>query len=168
MLRIALHPRSMDGASKGLRVSEHRKRFIERFPDVDALLGGRRLYEEAREPLSTIEFTKSRYAKSVLPALLRLEDEAGIPATGVAMEVLRKGLAAYKSGHRPGMTAHGWARARLTSFTMKGCTHWFPDHLLVEKCPPRTKRMWKGMPCLCRKASQCGSYGKRTPSNAPP
>tara|TARA_B100000683_G_scaffold153993_1_gene148846 strand:- start:2720 stop:3436 length:717 start_codon:yes stop_codon:yes gene_type:complete len=165
-LRIAVQPRSMDGASTGLRVSPHRRAFIEHFPDVDALLSGSRVYEAApRTPLGLRRFKTDGYAALVRPALVRLEEHVGIPVD-VSLEVLRKGLAAYKNGHRPGMSAHGWARARLSSFTFRGCTHFFPDHLLVEKCPPRTRRFWAALPCLCRKRSQCDRYGVRTASNA--
>jgi hypothetical protein len=167
VLRIALRPRSHDGASKGLRVSTHRKAFIERMPDVDAMLNARKLYTYGRgAPIDDAPaFVKSAYAEAVKPALGRLEQYTGIPAR-VSLQVLKKGLAAYKKGHRPGMTAHGWARARLTSFTMKGCTHYFPDHLLVAECPARSRKFWSSLPCLCPKQGQCGHPGRRTSANA--
>lgn len=167
VLRIALRPRSMDGTSKGLRLSNHRMAFIERFPDVDALLQSKRMYQSAVQADVSTEasFRESRYAKDVRVALKLLEDYVKIPIR-ISLEVLRKGLAAFRNGHRPGMSAHGWARARLTSFCMKGCTHYFPDHKLVEQCPEKkTIHFWKGLPCLCKKPSQCENPGKRTPSN---
>ena len=179
-LRIALRPRSMDGASEGLRLSVHRKAFLERFPDVDAALSARALFAAGpKAPTSSTTFASgprpttrssttfaaSEYAALAQPALERLRALTGVPVA-TALEVLRKGLAAYRSGHRPGMSAHGWARARLTSFVMKGCTHFFPDHKLARACPERTQAMWRDMPCLCRKTSQCGAYGKRTRANA--
>ena len=166
-LRIALRPRSMDGASKGLRLSNHRKAFVERFPDVDAALSDQRLFVlgPGTDLASAASFVASDYAARAKPALQRLAAEIGVPVD-VAFEVLRKGLAAYKRGHRPGMSAHGWARARLTSFVMKGCTHFFPDHKLVAKCPLKTHLFWGSLPCLCRKREQCDRPGKRTRANA--
>lgn len=46
-------------------------------------------------------------------------------ATGISKSILKnvyeKGLAAWKTGHRPGATQHQWAAARLNSFvTGKG------------------------------------------------
>lgn len=162
VLRIALRPRSQDGVTSGLRLSAHRKAFIARFPDVDAILSEERLKALGRAafPLSANAFAASAYAAAAAPALLRLEEETGVPPR-VAEAVLRKGLAAYRRGHRPGMSAHGWARARLSSFVMKGCTHYFPDHTLAEACPPRTHAFWSGLPCLCRKSGGCVP-GKRS------
>lgn len=166
-LRIALRPRSMDGASRGLRLSVHRKAFLERFPDVDAALSARALFAAGPKAAtrSSTAFAASEYAALAQPALERLRALTGVPVA-TALEVLRKGLAAYRASHRPGMSAHGWARARLTSFVMKGCTHFFPDHKLARACPERTQAMWRDMPCLCRKTSQCGAYGTRTRANA--
>lgn len=167
VLRIALRPRRMDGASNGLIPSNHRKAFEKRFPDIDAGLSARAIFDAApsTDLASDTKFRRSRYAKLVMPSLKLLQETTAIPLS-ISLQVLRKGLAAYLHGHRPGMTAHGWARARLTSFVMKGCTHWFPDHLLAQKCPKKTQVLWDTLPCLCRKKAQCGQYGKRTRANA--
>lgn len=166
-MRIAVRPRSMDGASRGLRLSSHRVAFVERFPDVDAALSLRRLFDAAPDAdlASAPMFARSAYAALARPALEALEERIGLPPA-LSLEVLRKGLAAYHHGHRPGMSAHGWARARLTSFVMKGCTHWFPDHLLAKHAPAATQRFWRDLACLCRKRTQCGRYGTRTRANA--
>ena len=166
-LRIALRPRSMDGASEGLRMSNHRRAFVERFPDVDAALSTRVLFDlgPGTDVSSVQVFVASEYAAAAAPALDVLSDEIGVPVS-IALRVLRKGLAAYRRGHRPGMSAHGWARARLTSFVMKGCTHFFPDHELVNECPQRTHDFWDRLPCLCRKRAQCDKPGRRTRANA--
>ena len=167
VLRIALHPRRSDADHRGLRLSAHRKAFLARLPDVDALLGSPRLFKGApAAPLAgKARLAASAYGLGVAPALERLEEATGVPAR-VSLQVLRKGLAAFRRGHRPGMSAHGWARARLSSFVMKGCTHFFPDHTLVGECPARAHAFWKGLPCLCHKPAQCDRYGKRTPANA--
>ena len=167
VLRIAVRPRSMDGATKGLKMSVHRKAFLERFPDVDATLSSRALFDSSKTaPLDdAAAFPSSAYAKAARPALDRLRQHTGIPVR-ISLAVLKKGLAAYKKGHRSGMTAHGWARARLTSFVMKSCTHYFPDHKLALSCPKKTQDFWARLDCLCGKPEQCGHYGKRTAANA--
>ena len=47
-------------------------------------------------------------------------------ATGVSLSVLTKvynrGMAAWRTGHRPGATEHGWAMARVHSFVLHGKT----------------------------------------------
>jgi len=170
-VRLNLHPRSQDGSpSSGLRYSEHRKKFIDEFPEVDAQLSESTLFELALEAeLQPLEaFVKSKYAKHATKALQELEGATGIPVRA-SLRVLRKGLAAYKRSHRPGMTAHGWARARLTSFVMKGCTHYFPDHRIVadsEKKSKKAQEHWAKHNCLCRKRGQCESPGKRVSANA--
>ena len=168
VMRIAIQPRSMDGASKGLRLSKHRRMFIERFPKVDAALSLQAIFDSASAANLTTpkSFSKSAYASLCRSGLEELEKDIALPVA-TSLEVLRKGLAAYKGGHRPGMSAHGWARARLTSFVMKGCTHFFPDHLLSQAAPAATKKFWRSITCICSKQHQCGRYGIRTRANAP-
>jgi hypothetical protein len=48
--------------------------------------------------------------------------------TGISKTILRKvynrGLAAWKTGHRPGVSQHQWAMARVNSFATKGKGTW--------------------------------------------
>ena len=39
-------------------------------------------------------------------------------------KVYDRGMAAYKTGHRPGATAQQWALARVNSFTTKSAGTW--------------------------------------------
>ena len=166
-LRLVLHPRSMDGSPKGLRLSTHRKAFLQRFPEVDLALSDEALKELGPKTELAIQaaFAASPYGVAALPALKLLQKHIGLPPA-IALQVLRKGLAAFKRSHRPGMSAHGWARARLTSFVMMGCTHYFPDHKLVAECPAKTHKFWSELKCLCLKREQCATPGKRTSANA--
>lgn len=167
-VRIALMPRSADDRVKGLRLSVHRKEFLRAFPQIDAALSAHDLTRLANEAeLDTKKgFAQSEYAQRVRSALAALQRETGIPRR-VSLEVLRKGIAAFHaSGHRPGMTAHGWGRARLTAFTFKSCTWYFPDHLLARACPKRTNVFWEKLPCLCHKKEQCERIGAPTPANS--
>ena len=52
-------------------------------------------------------------------ALANKAKESGEPL-GVLKKVYKRGLAAYASGHRPGMTQHQWAMARVNSYIKGG------------------------------------------------
>ena len=50
-------------------------------------------------------------------------EKSGI-SLGILKQVYNRGLAAYKTGHRPGATAPQWAMARVNSFITKGKGTW--------------------------------------------
>ena len=50
-------------------------------------------------------------------------EKSGMPY-GVLKKVYDRGMAAYKTGHRPGTTAQQWAMARVNSFITKGKGTW--------------------------------------------
>ena len=67
-------------------------------------------------------------------------EKSGIPL-GILKQVYNRGLAAYKTGHRPGATAPQWAFARVNSFITKGKGTWGgADKDLAAK----VRRMKKG------------------------
>jgi nicotinic acid mononucleotide adenylyltransferase len=68
-------------------------------------------YEEFRPILEEIEGLKKKAEKS------------GIPY-GILKAVYNRGMAAWKTGHRPGTTAQQWAFARVNSFITKGPGTW--------------------------------------------
>lgn len=49
--------------------------------------------------------------------------ETGVPL-GILRAVMRRGMAAWKSGHRPGIGQAQWAYARVNSFLTKGKGTW--------------------------------------------
>ena len=49
--------------------------------------------------------------------------KSGIPA-GVLRKVFNRGMAAWKTGHRPGTSQHQWAHARVNAFIKKGSGTW--------------------------------------------
>ena len=57
-------------------------------------------------------------------------------ATGVPEQYLResynRGMAAWRTGHRPGATAQQWGYARVHSFLLCGKTHYSTDSDLVR------------------------------------
>jgi hypothetical protein len=55
--------------------------------------------------------------------LKKKADETGVPI-GIIRAVARRGLAAWKTGHRPGATQQQWGYARVNSFLTKGEGTW--------------------------------------------
>lgn len=79
-------------------------------------------------------------------------------ATGVPLKILKKvydkGLAAWRTGHRPGATQEQWGYARVHSFLMKGCTYYSPDHTLADEAKSSSSRAvahWKKVRKMCKK-----------------
>lgn len=56
-------------------------------------------------------------------ALKKKADETGVPI-GIIRAVMRRGMAAWKSGHRPGAGEEQWGYARVNSFLTKGKGTW--------------------------------------------
>ena len=71
--------------------------------------------------------------------------EARAAATGVPVDVLKesynRGMAAWRTGHRPGATQQQWGYARVSSFLLCGKTYYTADADLARK----TRRLpwWK-------------------------
>jgi len=68
--------------------------------------------------------------------------------TGVPLKYIRvsynRGLAAWRTGHRPGATQQQWGYARVHSFLLKGKTYWTTDADLARaaKAASVTARRW--------------------------
>lgn len=81
---------------------------------------------------------RSSYTKKFeyeYPNAKSLEEKAkvtGIPEP-ILKKVYNKGLAAWRTGHRPGATGQQWGYARVHSFIMKGCTFHTADKSLVNE-----------------------------------
>lgn len=54
-------------------------------------------------------------------ALKNKAKNSGIPL-GILRTVYKKGMAAWRTGHRPGVSQQQWAMARVNSFIMGGKT----------------------------------------------
>jgi hypothetical protein len=63
------------------------------------------------------------------PGVTKLKDISKV--TGIPLKTIKtvydRGLAAWRTGHRPGATAQAWAYARVHSFVMKGKTYYTAD-----------------------------------------
>ncbi len=87
-----------------------------------------------------------------IEGLVKKAEKSGMPY-GILKKVYDRGMAAYKTGHRPGTTAQQWAFARVNSFITKSSGTWGKadadlakqvrgESLQTEeemKCPPATQ-----------------------------
>ena len=81
---------------------------------------------ETKPSVHTKKF-KQMYGETVLnekiTALVNKSEKSGI-SYGILKKVYDRGMAAYKTGHRPGTTSQQWALARVNSFITKGKGTW--------------------------------------------
>ena len=87
----------------------------------------------------------TRKWKKLFPGVKSLKDRAA--ATGVALPVLEecynRGMAAWRTGHRPGATQQQWGYARVSSLLLCGKTHYTTDADLIRKARKTAKaRKW--------------------------
>ena len=66
---------------------------------------------------------KAMFGENADKGLQNKAEKSGI-SLGILKQVYDRGLAAYKTGHRPGATAPQWAMARVNSFITKGKGTW--------------------------------------------
>jgi hypothetical protein len=97
----------------------------------------------------------SSYTKAwdkLFPEAKSLEERA--KATGVPKRFLQesydRGMAAWRTGHRPGATQQQWGYARVSSFLLCGKTHYSTDSDLVRKAKSASKsaEAWWKKQCL--------------------
>jgi hypothetical protein len=88
---------------------------------------------------------KSQYTATwdkMFPGIKSLKDRANV--TGVPEDLLKesfnRGMAAWRTGHRPGATQQQWGYARVSSLLLLGKTAHTTDSDLVEKAKQRSKK----------------------------
>uniref|UniRef100_A0A6C0ICE5 DUF5824 domain-containing protein n=1 Tax=viral metagenome TaxID=1070528 RepID=A0A6C0ICE5_9ZZZZ len=91
-----------------------------------------------------VKTRKSSYTKSwnkLFPNAKSLEEKA--KATGVPLKYIKesynRGMAAWRTGHRPSATQQQWGYARTSSFLLKGKTYHTADSDLVKKAKAESK-----------------------------
>jgi hypothetical protein len=101
-----------------------------------------------------VKTRKSSYVQKlarVLPGVTSLTEKAKL--TGVPRQILEecynRGMAAWRTGHRPGATEQQWGHARVASLLVCGKTHYGPDSDLVRKAKTRSvkARRWWSKQC---------------------
>jgi hypothetical protein len=107
--------KEMPGDTKGkknLKLSQHTKKYRELYGDS---------VEEKEEQKQSTD--KSPIGGAIETGLENKSDDTGVPI-GILRAVMRRGLAAWKSGHRPGAGQQQWGYARVNSFLTKGKGTW--------------------------------------------
>lgn len=92
-----------------------------------------------------VKTKSSQYTQTwnkMFPDAKSLKERAA--ATGVPEDLLEesynRGLAAWRTGHRPGATQQQWGYARVSSMLLLGKTAFGPDSDLVRKAKDRSAR----------------------------
>ena len=86
----------------------------------DRLLDTARLRKtRAKNAATRPESVQEAKSAKVKDALKKKAEKSGVPY-GTLSKVFDRGLAAYRTGHRPGTTPHQWAFARVNSYITKG------------------------------------------------
>ena len=92
-----------------------------------------------------IKTRKSSYTQkwnSLFPDAKSIAERSA--ATGIPEDLLQesydRGLAAWRTGHRPGATQQQWGYARVSSLSVCGKTYYGPDSDLARKAKTRSKR----------------------------
>lgn len=75
------------------------------------------------QTMSNLVMGESVELQEKITGLVNKSEKSGI-SYGILKKVYDRGLAAYKTGHRPGTTAPQWAFARVNSFITKGSGTW--------------------------------------------
>lgn len=101
-----------------------------------------------------IKTRKSSYTqtwKKIFPEAKSLEEKS--KATGVPLKYIKesydRGMAAWRTGHRPGATQQQWGYARVHSFLLCGKTYYSTDSDLVRaaKSSSSASRWWSSRRC---------------------
>ena len=87
----------------------------------------------------------TRRWKKRFPNATSLEEKS--KATGVPLKFIKecfnRGMAAWRTGHRPGATEAQWGYARVHSFLLKGKTYYTTDSDLVRDAKKSSKSAFK-------------------------
>lgn len=96
-------------AQKSVKLSKHTKDYREKFSES--------ISEEMVKDKSPIDDEK------IETALKKKSEETGVSVKFLRV-IMRRGLAAWKSGHRPGANQQQWGYARVNSFLTAKSTTW--------------------------------------------
>lgn len=103
--------------------------------------------------IKTKESQYTRQWKKYFPDVTSLSEKSKI--TGVPLEdlthIYKKGLAAWRTGHRPGANQEQWGHARVNSFLVKGKTFYTADNKIARKNLgiPKVKKWFNSIDGLC-------------------
>ena len=134
-----------------LRQKQIRKKEIEKFgakdwKDPAAYRGFR---SDTFIPTKSSSYTKEW--KMQFPEALSLQDKAKV--TGVPLKAIKasydRGMAAWRTGHRPGATEQQWGYARVHSFLLCGKTYHTTDADLAKDAKQKSAKARKWWSSVC-------------------
>ena len=103
-----------------------------------------------------VKTRSSKYVKSwreLYPGVTSMEGKSEV--TGVPKDLLQesydRGMAAWRTGHRPGATQQQWGHARVNSMLLCGKTHYGPDADLVRDAKRRSRKARSWFRRTCKK-----------------
>jgi hypothetical protein len=98
------------------------------------------------KPSSYTQTWKSRYPKAT--SMTQKSKVSGVPLRYLD-ESYRRGMAAWRTGHRPGATEQQWGYARVHSLLLCGKTYHSTDSDIVRRAKQHSKKArewWKSCP----------------------
>ena len=105
-----------------------------------------------------VKTKRSKYTGAwdrMFPNVKSIEDRAKV--TGVPKDLLQKsydrGMAAWRTGHRPGATQQQWGYARVSSMLMLGKTAYTTDSDLVREAKRRSAKARKWYSTISKKST---------------
>lgn len=125
---------------------ERAKELIRREKELDKMKHDR-MMDRARSADTAVRNRKEEFdiTESAEAALRKKAEKSGI-SYGTLKKVYDRGMAAWRTGHRPGATQQQWAFARVNSYITKGKTYHTADSdLRKEGVEESTKEYGKSM-----------------------
>ena len=98
------------------------------------------------KPSSYTQTWKSRYPDAI--SMTQKSKVSGVPLRYLN-ESYRRGMAAWRTGHRPGATEQQWGYARVHSLLVCGKTYYTTDSDIVRRAKQHSKKArswWKSCP----------------------
>ena len=139
--------RGLTAKNKQLRKQEIKKYGMMSWKDPDAYKGFK-----TDVGVKTKQSTYTEQWKSKFPDALSLEQKSAV--TGVPVDYIKqsydRGMAAWRTGHRPGATQQQWGYARVHSLLLCGKTYHTTDSDIVRTAKERSKsaKQWWESACL--------------------
>lgn len=85
------------------------------------------------------DISENSVSKKAEKSLKKKAEEYNV-SLGILKQVYRRGMAAWKTGHRPGASQEAWAHGRVNSFLNKGETYKTTDSDLAKKWRDQKKK----------------------------
>lgn len=125
-----------------------------------------------RDPKAYVGFKTDKYAKTykkssyteqwnkLFPEAKSLEERSKV--TGVPVKFLKtvynRGMAAWRTGHRPGMSEQAWSYPRVSSYLLCGKTHYTTDSDQVRQAKKESRKAKKWF-TRCQTKNESGRTG---------